>query len=158
MQITLRIAEMHDAKRLNSALQRLSDDLNDEHTAQAEDLARVGWANVPGFRAVLAETDEVVGVALYSPVFSTTRGGAGLFVSDLWAAPKVRGERLGTRLLSAALADGRALWNANFIKLSVYEGNRNAWRFYDRMGFEPLHGQSELFLDKAGCAALRGEV
>ena len=157
MQVSLRVAEQRDAERINTVLRRLSDDLNDEHTARAADLENVGWADMPGFRAVLAETDEIVGVALYSPVFSTTRGGAGIFVSDLWAAPEVRGRRLGARLLSAALADGVELWGANFIKLSVYDDSLNARRFYDQLGFEPLEGQIELILDKAGCAALKGE-
>ncbi|MBO9436448.1 GNAT family N-acetyltransferase [Ruegeria sp. R13_0] len=157
MQVVLRVAERRDAERLNTALRRLSNELDDEHIAQAADLEGVAWSDVPGFRAVLAETDKVLGVALYSPVFSTTRGSAGIFVSDLWAAPEERGKRLGARLLRAALEDGGELWGANFIKLSVYDNSPNARRFYDRLGFEPLQGQNEYILNNAGCAALRGE-
>ncbi|WP_120633735.1 GNAT family N-acetyltransferase [Ruegeria sp. EL01] len=157
MQVILRVAEWRDAERLNTALRHLSSELNDEHIAQAADLEQVGWSDVPGFRAVLAETDKVVGVALYSPVFSTTRGCAGIFVSDLWAAPEERGKRLAERLLRAALEDGGELWGANFIKLSVYADSPDARRFYDRLGFEPLQGQNDLILNEAGCVALRGE-
>lgn len=157
MDLVFRIAEQADAAALNRALQRLSDDLGDRHRARPADLERAGWGAAPTFRAVLAErAGEIVGVALYSPLFSTTRGGAGLYVSDLWTAPQLRGQRIASRLLGAALADGRQLWDARFLKLSVYDTSTRARRFYDHLGFVSAGGLSDLVLDEAGCAALRG--
>ena len=158
MDLVLRIAQQADAAALNRALQRLSDDLGDRHRARPVDLEQAGWGAMHAFRAVLAEqAGEIQGVALYSPLFSTTQGGAGLYVSDLWSAPQLRGQRIGTRLLAAALADGRQLWGARFLKLCVYDTSARARRFYDHLGFVSAGGQSNLILDEAGCAALIGE-
>lgn len=156
MQTRLRIAEKSDAARLNQALQMLSADLGDPHRATPADLEAAGWGATPAFRAVLAEVADPVGVALYSPLYSTTRGGAGLYVSDLWIAQSMRGQGLGAHLLAAALADAELLWNATFLKLHVYDTSPDAARFYTRLGFAPTQGQNELILDKVGCNALRG--
>jgi len=156
--IAVRLAGAGDAHRLDAGLARLSEDLGDVHAATAETLALAGWRPSPVFRAQMAESGngDLVGVALYSPCFSTTRGGAGIYVSDLWTAAAVRGQGLGRRLLAAALQDGEAIWGAGFIKLSVYHSSPDALRFYNRMGFSPLGDQHDLILDAAGCAAMKG--
>jgi len=158
MEASLRIAEAADAAALNRALARLSADLGDTHAVSDETLARAGWEAPPAFRAVLAERGaEILGLALYSPCFSTTRGGAGIFVSDLWAAPEARGQGLGRRLLAAALEDGAATWGAGFIRLSAYHASTGAMRFYTALGFRPLASQHDLVLDGSGCDELRSE-
>ncbi len=154
MQVTFRLAQAGDAARLNAALRQLSQHLGDGHRATEHDLVRAGWGDAPAFRAQLAETDRVVGAALYGPVFSTRIGGAGVYVSDLWVASGARGRNLGCRLLAAVLADATALWAARFLKLEVDEANPAARRFYARLGFAPRAGQTTMILDAAGCAAL----
>lgn len=154
---TIRSAGAGDARALGDALAQLSAELGDRHRVEIADLARAGWGDDPAFRAQLAlEGAQTLGVALYSPVFSTVRGGAGIHVSDLWVAPGHRAGGIGRQLLAAALADGRARWAARFIRLAVYDGSPGARRFYDRLGFAPLAGQSDLILDEAGCTALKG--
>lgn len=156
--VTLRIAVEADAPRLHAALERLSADLGDTHGADLGTLRRAGWGESPAFRAVLAERgDSVTGVALYSPCFSTVRGGAGIYVSDLWVAPEGRGQRLGRRLLAAAWKDAKAVWAARFVKLGVYTHSDGARRFYDRLGFAPIADQTDMVLGPAGCAALEGK-
>ncbi|SFU20226.1 GNAT family N-acetyltransferase [Sedimentitalea nanhaiensis] len=157
MQVTFRIAQPSDAERLNHALQRLSDHLGDTHLATPDDLERAGWGDTPVFRAMLAQTDRLVGAAMYVPVFSTRIGGAGVYVSDLWVAPEQRGQHMGQRLLATVLEDAANVWGAMFLKLEVDQGNPDARRFYDRLGFIPAKNQTAMILDQAGCTALRGK-
>lgn len=151
----IRRAERRDAERLNAALAALSDHLGDRHRAAAADLLKAGWGETPVFRAQIAEADAaLVGAALYSPVFSTTRGAAGLFVSDLWVAAGARGSGLGRRLLAAAAADAAAGWGADFLKLSVYDDNDDARAAYLAMGFAAHETETNLSLDAAGLRRL----
>ena len=157
-EITIRRAETEDAERLNEALSHLSGEIGDDHGGTAELLAKAGFGDDPAFRALLAEAGEqVVGAALYSPVFSTVRAGAGVYVSDLWVSGAARGQGLGKRLLQAVAADAKAVWNARFLKLVVYDDNDGARRFYDRLGFIASDGETTLTLNDKGLAALKDE-
>ncbi|GAB4347320.1 MAG: GNAT family N-acetyltransferase [Oricola sp.] len=154
--ITIRQARMEDAERLNAALRHLSRDIGDDHGATAAMLREAGFGANPAFRALLAEADgDVVGATLYSPVFSTVRAGAGVYVSDLWVLEAMRGTGLGRRLLTAVAADAEMVWNACFLKLAVYDDNRQARAFYDRLGFADSPDETILVLDRAGLAALK---
>ena len=156
--ITIRRAEAEDVGRLNEALAHLSGEIGDEHGGTAGLLAKAGFGDNPAFRALLAEADgAVVGAALYSPVFSTVRAGAGVYVSDLWVSEVVRGTGLGKRLLRAVAFDAEAVWNARFLKLVVYDDNDAARGFYDRLGFTASAGETTLTLDDHGLTALKNE-
>ena len=100
--ISIRRAEKADAEKLNAALIRLSEDIGDDHGASTQDLIRHGFGPSPAFHALLAERAvdrAVVGTIVFSPIFSTVRAAAGLYVSDLWVARETRGSGLGKRLL-----------------------------------------------------------
>lgn len=128
-----------DMERLSAALEHLSADLGDRHRAGANDLAAAcGGANPAchGFLALLRD-GTVIGAALVSPLYSTTRGAAGVYVSDLWVAPATRGSGLGRRLLGAVARFGAGRWQARFLKLTVYAENAEARVFYERLGFRP---------------------
>jgi len=151
--ISIRRAERADAEKLNAALMRLSEDIGDDHGASAQDLIRHGFGPSPAFHALLAERGDggtVVGAIVCSPVFSTVRASAGLYVSDLWVARDARGSGLGKRLLSAALEAAPEDWTVGFIKLAVYDDNPSARAFYDRLGFS--HDPNETYLTIAGAA------
>lgn len=153
---TLRQATRHDAGRLNHALAQLSQTLGDTHHASDAQIAAAGWGPHPAFRAILAEQgNTVVGAALYSPSFSTARGGAVVYVSDLWVDTDTRGSGLGPRLLAAVVRDAQATWGAQKMKLNVYHATPRARSFYERLGFAPASGQTEMHLDATGCAALK---
>ncbi|MDF0601852.1 N-acetyltransferase [Psychromarinibacter sp. C21-152] len=157
--LALRIAEAQDVPRLQDALQRLSDDLGDAHAATEADLRRAGWGGAPAFRAVLAEAGaDLAGAALYSPCFSTVRGGAGIYVSDLWTAPGFRGQGIGRKLLARVWADAEQVWAARFLKLNVYHHSAGARAFYERLGFAAMDDVQEMVLGAAGGAALKGEA
>jgi ribosomal protein S18 acetylase RimI-like enzyme len=82
-------------------------------------------------------------------VFSTVRGGAGLYVSDLWVAPEARSAGLGHRLLKAAEARAAEAWGAGFLRLTVYDDNPRARAFYDRLGFHSDPRETPLAIDFA---------
>ncbi|MCI5078058.1 GNAT family N-acetyltransferase [Oricola sp.] len=156
--ITIRRAGPDDAERLNAALAHLSKDIGDDHGGTAALLREAGFGDNPAFRALLAEAgEEIVGAALYSPVFSTVRAGAGVYVSDLWVSETTRGKGLGQRLLRAVAYDADAVWNARFLKLVVYDDNERARSFYDRLGFAASTGETTLTLDADGLANLKGK-
>lgn len=156
--MTLRfdVAREADVPRLHAALARLSQVLGDTHRAGEGDLRRAGFGAHPAFRAVLASDGETThGVALYSPSFSTSRGGVVVYVSDLWVDAALRGSGHGPRLLAAVLRDAQACWGAGRMKLNVYHATPRARAFYERLGFTPAEAQTEMHLDEAGCTALK---
>lgn len=156
--IAIRLAGAEDTGRLDTALRHLSSAIGDDHRATAGMLRDAGFGENPAFRALLAEDEDgVVGAALYSPVFSTVRAGAGVYVSDLWVSETARGQGLGRRLLQAVAGDARKVWKAQFLKLIVYDDNPRALAFYDRLGFAASTGEIILTLDKAGLAALKDD-
>jgi ribosomal protein S18 acetylase RimI-like enzyme len=152
--IDIRQAGPEDAALLATGLARLSDDLADDHRMDTTGLRAAFAAPIPPFRAVLAGA-EGWGLALYSPVFSTVAGGAGLYVSDLWVAPAARGSGLGRRLLAAAARDAAANWAAVYLTLAVYDTRPAARAFYDRLGFVAVADETRLRLAGAALSSLR---
>lgn len=130
----IRLAGPGDMAALHQALSQLSADLGDRHVATEAALARACTAPQPAAYGFLAGNG-TQGAALAAPLFSTTRGDAGLYVSDLWVAPAARGTGLGRRILAHVARFGADRWGASFLKLSVYGENAAALAFYDRLGF-----------------------
>ena len=149
--VTIRPAEAGDVELLDAALRALSGDLGDTHVATAADLREAGFGPRPAFRAQIAlQGGGAVGVAVFSPLYSTTRGVPGAYVSDLWVAASARGAGLGQRLLAAVRDEARALWCAGFLRLAVHEDNARALAFYRVLGFAPHPGETSLLV--AGAA------
>ena len=157
--LTIRRATRADVSRLNQALRHLSETMGDKHRASDLTIAEAGFGPTSAFHAMLAEQDgAVVGAAVYSPLFSTTRGTAGAYVSDLWIDPELRGQQLGVRLLAAVRDDARAAWDAGFMRLAVYHDNARAKAFYLRLGFVPATGETSMTLDSDGLSKLEDEL
>lgn len=180
--ITIRLATEADVAALNAALRALSADLGDTHRATDGALASAGFGALPAFRAVLALRADtaaadrvggapvpgaavpgaavagtaVVGAAVFSPLYSTTRGFAGAYVSDLWVAGEARGSGLGPRLLARVRDEARGLWGAGFIRLAVYGDNAGALAFYERLGFAARTGEIGMILEGAALDAMGG--
>jgi hypothetical protein len=72
-----------DLVLLDRALRALSDDLGDSHAAGLDALRAGLMGDTPAACGLLALEGEMIGAALYSPVFSTAQGAAGVYVSDL---------------------------------------------------------------------------
>lgn len=155
-QFSFRRATPADAVLVDAALARLGADLGDPHAISPAHLAALADGPGPSLEAVLAlDGRDVAGLALATPVFSTTRNGFGIFVSDLWVATEVRGAGLGPALLSATIEILGPLWGASFLKLSVYRDNVLARRFYDRIGFVEAPNEDSLYLGAAAFDAMR---
>ena len=151
----IREARIDDAEALDSALRDLSAAIGDTHMAGPADLVRAGFGNNPSYRAIVAEGETGIGgVAVFSPMFSTVRGRAGIYVSDLWVSTTARGHGLGRRLLAAALDEGGRGWGAAFIKLAVYHDNSAARAFYEKLGFVESAHERNLVLSGPRLKAL----
>ncbi len=153
--VSIRRAAREDLPLLREGLARLAGDLGDPFLARDEALARHGFGDSPIFRAQLAlGGGETLGVCLYWPIFSTMKGGAGIYISDLWVSASARGLGLGRRLLVAAKADGATEWGAAFMKLTVYDDNTGAAAMYARLGFEGDPRERPILLAGAAFDAL----
>ena len=157
--ITIRLAEEADASRLNAALRKLSDDLDDTHLACDEDVKVAGFGESPCFSALLAESkNEVVGVVMFSPFFSTTRGTSGVSVSDLWVASEHRGEGVARQLLATVCDLAAKKWRCSFLRLNVYRENQNAIAAYEKLGFDTDHHETVMTLNANNFNLLRGAI
>lgn len=142
----IRSAQLADMPLLNTALEFLSSDLGDTHRTSSEDLVAACFGDMPSCHGIIATRAELlVGAVLLSPVFSTSLGVAGAYVSDLWVAPDTRSQGLGPRLLSHAAEHGADRWNAAYLKLTAYASNWRARGFYEGLGFR-LAEQDQSFL------------
>ncbi|RFU13321.1 GNAT family N-acetyltransferase [Rhodobacteraceae bacterium W635] len=157
--VTIRPVGAAEMPLLDTALRALSEDLGDPHRADVAALCAAATGPCPAFHALLAVSgDAARGAVLFSPCFSTVRGIAGLYVSDLWVSRAARGTGLGRGLLAAAAARAHRLWNAGYLRLDVYDDSAGAQGFYDRLGLAPMAGQRTLALAGDGFDRLKGEA
>jgi ribosomal protein S18 acetylase RimI-like enzyme len=136
--VTLRRAVVADAPVVHRLLRDLAASLGKAGamTSTADDIERFGFGDRPRFEALLAfDGDEPVGLAVYFFEFSTWRGRPGVYVQDLYVAPRARGRGLGRELMDAVRQRSATL-GGRYVKLSVYDGNPAAIGFYRSLGFE----------------------
>jgi len=144
-----------DLARLEAALHALSDDIGEENACQSMTLAHALTGPLPAAHGLLAlQGTLTLGAALYSPVFSTVRGAAGVHVSDLWVRADMRGQGFGARLLAQVARQSALHWQARWLKLAVYDHSAESQRFYRRLGFEPTTGMQEMRLGAKGVSEL----
>ncbi len=138
-----------DLTLLDGALRALSADLGDPHKASRDCLGSAVLSDRPSAYGLLAmDGDRLCGAALFSPTFSTARGAAGVYVSDLWVDETVRGCGLGRRLLADVAARACAGWKAGWLTLAVYDHSSASRAFYDRLGLAPRTGATVMTLDR----------
>ena len=144
-----------DLARLETALRSLSADIGEDYATDSATLARAVLGTQSAALGLLAlRVESTQGAALFSPSFSTVRGAAGVYVSDLWVSPEARGQGLGARLLAHIAQEGAARWGATWLRLAAYHHSHEALRFYGRLGFMPANAQQELRLGPEGFATL----
>ncbi|MCC5992863.1 MAG: GNAT family N-acetyltransferase [Rhodobacteraceae bacterium] len=149
------VAGVDDLARLEAALRALSADIAEDYATDSAVLEKAVLGVPPSAHGLLAmQGDQTLGAALYSPLFSTVRGAAGLYVSDLWVSAQARGQGLGAKLLARIAREGVARWQATWLKLAVYDHSEDAQAFYQRLGFEPARGMQEMRLAPQGVAEL----
>ncbi len=149
------VQDRNDLARLEAALRALSADIAEDYASDSATLEKAVLGAEPAAHGLLAaHGDQTLGAVLYSPLFSTVRGAAGVYVSDLWVSSAARGQGLGARLLAQVARDGAARWRATWLRLAAYHHSHEALRFYARLGFTPANEQQELRLGAAGFATL----
>jgi ribosomal protein S18 acetylase RimI-like enzyme len=66
--------------------------------------------------------------------YSSWRGCSGIYISDLYVLPHVRGQKIGERLLRGTVLEAQKR-GAKFVKMEVENNNHAGMRFYERLGF-----------------------
>jgi ribosomal protein S18 acetylase RimI-like enzyme len=151
--LIFRPAVAADVPVLRAMLQALADGEGGNYPVASEDaLLTHGFGPRPLFRAVIAEAEVPLGMAIYYPDFSTHRGEPGVYVQDIYVAPEARGSGLGQRLLAEVMAQQD--FGARYMTLMVGPANTAAQRFYHRLGFRS-RGYDCLILDGENLEALR---
>ncbi len=156
--LKIRLAEPSDAPAVSRMLKGLADHLGvgDVFVMGPEQVLAFGFGAHPLFRSVLAtDAGKPVALALFFPHFSTYRGQPGAYVQDLWVDPQYRSAKLGERLLAAVAQDAFEQWRAAYVALAVHIDNRDAVRFYHRLGFHEVATDRPFVLDKDAFERLR---
>ncbi|SEL43048.1 Acetyltransferase (GNAT) family protein [Roseovarius azorensis] len=146
-----------DLALLDGALRALSADLGDTHSAGLDALRAALTGEIPAAYGVLALDEGLIGAALFGPLFSTVRGAAGVYVSDLWVDRAARGRGLGRALLAQAARRAGVLWRAEWMTLAVYAHSPDSRRFYERLGFEAQAQVTQMRMPQAAMRRLTGE-
>ena len=110
-----------------------------EHeVVMTEDLLATALFGERQYAEVLLAEDEglAVGFALFFHNFSTFLGRPGIYLEDLFVMPEHRGKGIG-RLLLASLARLAVERHCGRLEWAVLDWNREAIRFYERLGARP---------------------
>jgi ribosomal protein S18 acetylase RimI-like enzyme len=99
----------------------------------AKDLAQV---------TVAVDAGLILGVCLWTMTYSSWRGHAGIYISDLYVLAHARGRKIGERLLRGTMVEAQKR-GAGFIKMEVDVNNHAGARFYERLGF--IHKAEDRF-------------
>ncbi|WP_157961304.1 GNAT family N-acetyltransferase [Microvirga flavescens] len=152
--IVIREAATPDLESVAAMLRRLGAHVGANPKVTADDLAAYGPKG-RGFTEVLVaeEGGAIIGIALYSIVFSAWRGRPGIYVSDLFVEDSARGTGLGTRLLRAAV-ERETPRGCAYLKLDVDKKNAGGISFYEKRGFKLDDHDHTMVLERDGMTRL----
>lgn len=148
--IDIRLAQVDDCSAIQAMLAQLARELGDgdRFSCRIEDILDHGFGDRSLFQCLIASRDgKDLGLALYFPVFSTTRGKPGVYLQDLWVSPTCRDYGVGLGLLQQVLHRAQQQWGACYLDLMVHGHNDGAERFYRRHGFVGHAQDQHLFLE-----------
>lgn len=144
----IRNAHPDDLGTVAAMLRRLGQHVGAKPKVTADDLAAFGPHGRKDFAILVAEIEgNILGILLYSIVFSAWRGRPGIYVSDLFVDDAARGLGLGTRLLRAAIA-GELSRGAAYLKLEVDRKNETGLGFYEKRGFRRSDSDHTMVLEE----------
>jgi len=155
--IDIRVANEADADDILAMLRSLAEETGDgdRFRCRAGDIRDHGFGARPFFECLIAARRELnLGLALYFPIYSTTRGRPGVYLQDLWVAPDCRDVGLGTRLLRRVIERAASQWQSVYLDLMVHGHNDGADRYYRRHGFEERADDRHLTLEGKAFQAL----
>ena len=136
--MAIRPARPDDLGEICSLIRELADyeDLAHEVVLDETEVGRWLFGDAPVASVSIAEDgDDVAGMALWFPTFSTFLGRPGIWLEDLFVRPAFRGRGHGLALLQElrSLTDGRVEW-------AVLDWNEPSIRFYESLGARPVEG------------------
>jgi len=141
--VSIRLAEPRDLEHIHGSLLDLARHVHEEHKMKSTvaDLRRALFDPDPALQGVVAEAgSQYAGMSLFFPSYSTWHGRPGVYIQDIFVAPRFRGQGVGDRLLQHVAALTRA-GGGTYMRLAVDTQNILAMRFYTRLGL--AHSDSE---------------
>jgi GNAT superfamily N-acetyltransferase len=139
MTLRIRPAESSDVPLVARLIRQLAEfEKLEREVVLTEDLLMAGlFGPRPYAEAVLAEDDgQPIGFALFFHTFSTFLARPGLYLEDLFVLPDRRGRGVGRALL-AHLAHLALERGCGRLEWAVLNWNKDAIRFYERLGARP---------------------
>lgn len=159
MRVEIRFAARGDVDTIAELIRALSryEKLEHEVTLTEERLTKALFGERPFAETLIAEEDgRPVGFALFFHTFSTFLAQPGLYLEDLFVVPESRGGGVGRALLErlARIAVER---KCGRLEWAVLNWNRDAIRFYERLGANPNDQWTVYRLTGEPLHALAGE-
>jgi ribosomal protein S18 acetylase RimI-like enzyme len=118
-----------------------------ESLRAAGDLVRVTVAEDSGL---------LLGCCVWMQVYSTWRGGLGIYITDLYVMSHARSRRIGERLIKSVARQAEEI-GATYLRLEVDDDNTRATAFYERLGFATKQDQRNSFMENDALKQLAGE-
>lgn len=134
MTISVRLAAAEDVGTVHAMIRELAAFEGGAVKSTEADLLRDGFGEHPLFEVLLAERDDdVVGMLVFLPVYSTWEGRPGLMIHDLYVREAGRGAGAGKALVRA-VARLTLERGGTRLDVNVLDWNDKARRFYDAAG------------------------
>ncbi|MFD2100568.1 GNAT family N-acetyltransferase [Flagellimonas iocasae] len=151
MEYVIRDAKKEDMGQVLALVQELADFEKEPDAVEIskEDLEKDGFGADKQFHCFVAEVgNEIVGIALVYPRYSTWKGPA-IHLEDLIVAERMRGSGLGTALLDEVIKYGHGL-GVRRICWEVLDWNEPAIEFYEKKGAKVLRDWDVVQMDEQG--------
>lgn len=134
MNYVIRAGEAKDISALMGLIHELAEfEKAPEKVVNDEERLLEDWQQHKAFDFLVAEVDdEVVGISLYYPRYSTWNGRC-YYLEDLYVKPPFRSHGIGLALLKATAREARKA-GAGRLDWQVLDWNADAVRFYERIG------------------------
>lgn len=149
--IELRFAKKNDMPHVLRLIQELAEFEKEPAAVEVTlaELEKDGFSNPKRFDCILAEVnDQVVGMALYYPRYSTWKG-VSLHLEDLIVSQTHRNKGIGTALYTAFLAQAKKL-KVRRAEWVVLNWNTPAVDFYKNSGAKVLQDWQTVQMDQKG--------
>jgi len=159
MTLVIRPGEKGDVPVIAELIRGLArfERLEDQVTLTEEKLTRSLFGDRPYAETLIAEDDgKPVGFALFFHNFSTFLGRPGLYLEDLFVLPEGRGKGVGRKLLER-LAQVAVERDCGRLEWAVLDWNKDAIRFYERLGARPNEDWTTYRLTGEPLRALAGQ-
>lgn len=159
MKVEIRFGEPRDVALITQLIRELAryEKLEHEVAATEEKVAKALFGKRPYAETLIAEVNgEPAGFALFFHNFSTFLAQPGIYLEDLFVVPEQRGRGVGRSLLER-LAQVAVDRGCGRLEWAVLDWNKDAIKFYERLGAKPNSDWTVYRLTGQPLHALAGE-